>query len=465
MIRIACLVLTVAAFALADLSETALVRARGLFLWDRSDAKAKASEFLISDSVQTKILDVNAFIRKRNVEFFWENGWGLNAKLRMIEGGAGIRGNFRNLAVESGVCGNDDWGFGKILTAVSFSDSLIFAGVRLNGGSVGGLRAKWTSESVNGILDTMKLEYRGEFLSKGIFAGSRFQKHSVEISGDYLQTFRAPLESDGYALRDSSKAFWFAGEYGYRFDAGRLSFDFLWLDVDAKLFALRTEDGSVKRFGYLPFRADVVHGGGSLELERSRFRLGGTWAHGRLSRDGNRFFESLAPNRALKSSLLQTLSFAYFKRDYLLYGTADGFLLNVGAARNFPMAFGNFRLIPEIAADVFYAQGNLDATIENVSTTLFVRKRSRTFYEGSLYAAGALADVSVELSMEHFFAKIECAQIVPFAVSRRLELRGKSSSAAEKDDSPDEKSSGSRWGSSPVFRTGFAVEASAGIRF
>lgn len=482
--KISVFVFTLTAIISAAWNDAGTVRCRGLFLWNGQYASANASGCQASDSLQTGALLLSVDFKKYKSNVDWENFWRIESRAKIFEAGFSAQGDFRYILLGASFAGNGETHRSEILSEIHTDDSLFFVGTKMGGGTVDGVKAKWKSEKRNNVLDTVDIAYKGNFLRKGVFLGGKHRRHFWKIGGDFLETRRAPMENEHYALRDSSRVFLLRSEYAYASDWGTLAAKAFWANADFRFFGIRNEDGLSKRFAFLPARANVE--GIDFSWVRPRFSLqaGGFLLQGELPKNRERFYETLAPNRLLDYSLLQALSFRYFKRDYRLYGDANGFLSHFKAKRNFEFFPADFHLRPGVSADFIYAQGEFDITLESVTTSMFLKRIRPTDYFGNFKAAGAIANVSLlaETPGKNFFFRADCYQIVPFFVIKNLSKtlpNGKKqnvkpgnssessgpSSSGESSASPSKNSTERKNEHLPIFKTGFAADISIGFRF
>lgn len=456
-------VLALATSIFASWSEAGGVRCRGLFLLNGKFADAEFSGCQVSDSLQTEVLLVHVALQRYQASASFENSWKLESDILFQVARFGLQGNFRNILLGANFSGSRDFRHFDVVSEIHAADSLFFLGVTLGRLSIGEFRATWTSESENSVLDTVDLVYRGNFLGHGIFLGSRLRKHSIQVSGNLWESRRESLKDDTYAIRDSSNLLRLRSEYAYRFDRGTVSADIFWTNLNSRFFGIRTEDGKAKRFAFLPVKANVEGLDVSWENDFLELQAGGIWLQGSFPHDRTRFYETLAPNRMLNYSLLQAFSFAYFKRDYRLFGEASGFLSYFKAEKDFSFYPGNFLVQPGISANFIYAQGSLDMSMESVTTSIFVRKTQTTDYTGNLKTAGVIANLSLVLKSPHrkLFLAANSYQFVPFLVITSFE---KTSGNGKRQDIDLENSS-KRKKRSSIFKTGFAFDLSIGFHF
>lgn len=452
----------------AGWSEAGSVRCRGLFLWNGKYASANASGCQISDSLQTDILFFDVGLQRYRANISWENFWRLEADSRFENAHFGVRGNFQNILLGASFSGSRDFRRSGIVSEIHTGDSLFFLGLKLERVSAKNFRAEWTSEKQNDVLDSVNLSYRGNFLGRGIFFGSRLRRHAFQVEGNLWKSRREPLGDDVYALRDSSRLIRLRSEYAYRAEFGTLYANVFLVNLDSRFFGVRTEDGKSKRFAFVPIKVNVEGFEFFFENSFLKTRLGGFFLQSNFPHNKERFYETLSPNRILDYSLLQAFSFRYFKRDYRFFGDADGFLSHVGIQKNFSFLPGNFLVQPGISTDFVYAQGDFDMTLESVTTSIFLRKTQTTDYDGYFKAAGMVANLSfvMKTPKRKFFFAANCSQFIPFLVAKNLsKTENGYRQNVDSGHSSDTTSSTRKNDGLPIFRNGFAADISIGFHF
>lgn len=457
---------------------TGEARFRGLFLWNGEYASANASDKDISGSISLGTLNLDASLYAIRANVSWENFWEISSRINTYEGAVKIDGDFRHLKLSAAVNGNSDFGRAQALSAIHAADSLFFIGLRFGGGSFGKIRTTWRSETPNGFLDSMRIDYQGEFIRKGVLLGSQMGNHSVFFDGNIFWTKRAPIEDSHYALRDSS-TLW-NGELHYRYKRGDSEWKWSarYFHLNSHFFGVRSEEDNLKRFLYLPSRANIGIFHGEFQNPNWEISLGGATGHLRLPHNENRFEETLAPNRALDQSLIQTLSFAVYKLNYRLYGDASGWLLHSQAGRRFHFFPGLWHISPKIAMNFLYAQGGFDVYLKSESVSTFLIQKSITeTYHGDVKMSGAILHLNLlgESPKRRFFGSISLMQIIPFFVIKDLtktDAKGNTSSfhpgsSSSKPENSSLKSDDSLHRSEHLspFKTGFGIEVSVGLHF
>ena len=465
------ILLVVAFAAAADFAGTA--RCRGLFLWNGKYASANASECEIRDSVRSGALQASAALHAYKANLEWENFWNISSRIQKWEGEAQMRGNFRYLDLAAEAVGDGEFFRANASTVLHTPDSLFFGELHLGGGTWGEIRSTWISDKPNGFLDTMRIGYRSEFLRKGLVVGTRFGRHTVNVEGNFFRSVRGPLDGDGYFLRDSSE-FWMGKlRYVHRNGDAKWKMQAAYLSGNAHFYGLRKDGENIKRFAYLPVNADVLGANGGFSGRSWEWLCGGLYGHFRLPHRTERFWETLAPNRALGASLLQVLSFSLYKRNFRLYGEMEGGLIHSRVGRSFHFSPGMWHFAPRISGDFVYAQGDMDVFLTSETNKAFVFQKSQTeLYRGEVYMAGAIAGTGflLESPRRNFFTRLSLLQIVPFFLHKKLSKIDESGETSDVDfgnGEPSSANTSSRRKSEHLspFKTGFGIDLSVGYRF
>jgi hypothetical protein len=113
--------------------------------------------------------------------------------------------------------------------------------------------------------------------------------------------------------------------------------------------------------------------------------------------ESRRFYETLAPNRALKSSILKTLSFSVFQRSFRVYGDIDGKVFNAGLGYQWNLNLGRWHLLPGANLDGFYLSYTTKLNMRKESSGFFYVKHSTDTWQQDGYIIGTLAGLGAEL--------------------------------------------------------------------
>ena len=449
-------------------------RGRGLFLWNTNEASANASELKIEDSVNVGVFSASANIHAYKARISWTNFWTIATSLKKIEATTNLYGRFSYLDLESEILGNDDDARAFVKSTFHQRDSLYFVSFLLGGGTFSGMKATWTSEEPNGLLDTLRMYQESEFFRKGIAVGTKLNKHLFALDLEYFYTRRAPLNDEHYELRDSLDLDF--SKFSYRYKSGNFSdqFQLMYLYSNATFFGIRTDQENAKRFMYQNGKSHILLAENKLTNLNWSLRLGVSFIHLRLPKEMSKYKESLAPNRALDPSLLQTLSFSFYKTNFRLFGESKNAIFYSNIKREFHCLLGNFHFSPQVSMYLLYAQGELDMTLVNETTkALLIKTKKNALYHGEFQLAGSILNLGflLESPQRNYFLQATASQIIPFYVHKELgRIHPKSSQVVpqnpemEKEPSKENHKISKTEHLSP-FKTGFGIDVRMGFYF
>lgn len=266
--------------------------------------------------------------------------------------------------------------------------------------------------------------------------------------------------------------------------------------ADMNAFGLLQEKNSVKRFFFLPagldintVKADFQHLFGSNPQTASAFSARAMFLDIKLALlwDNRRFYETLAPNRALTSSIIKTLSFSVYNRSFRIYGTAEADVFDAGFGYEWNKKISRFRIKPYIFTDFFYAQADVDLRNRNETSNMHYSEHTTDTLLWEIDVAGSLVNLGVSFETpKHIFAALNIYQIIPFHFNLETPFHKKKETPPpdqpiEPDQPlpdpnqpiPDQPEQGtSKKGKSAIkellsgaFRNGFAINAQIGLRF
>ena len=100
------------------------------------------------------------------------------------------------------------------------------------------------------------------------------------------------------------------------------------------IFGNTWRDNSTKRFMFVPLDVSLHYG--SIQWEKETFGLDarGIKADIHMERNKKRFFETFAPNRLLPVSIMQTLSFSFLQKNFLVDADIDLSAVTLGGHFN-----------------------------------------------------------------------------------------------------------------------------------
>ena len=224
-------------------------------------------------------------------------------------------------------------------------------------------------------------------------------------------------------------------------------------------------DGSTKRFMYLPVKTIMQYGNIHWGNETFGLDAKGIAAYGKMEKNNDRFFETLAPNRLLPVSVSQALSFSFLQKNYLV--DAD---VNIAAATfggyfnpHFNIS-GRTRITPKFGLYGYYTYDELE--IEKTSkTTSFIGYNSETeWWRWSLESTGLIANLGIALDWasqdKSCILSLEwsATQIIPLKTDLRKKWDSESSEESKKTKPEGTSPSG-------IFKNGFATSLGIAFKF
>ena len=325
--------------------------------------------------------------------------------------------------------------------------------------------------------------------------GSRVGRHNLQAEYVYGNTKPSVDDRLGYVLSDSSRFWTLGARYAYQGAQDEIQVFYNYVYADLRLFGLIREEYKdygvdEKRFAYLPIGLDVYVAGLNGKREASPafdflYRLLYLQVNLVLPWESRRFYETLAPNKAIDNAALQMLSYSVFQRSFRMFGDIDATLVDAGIGLAHETSLGNWSLNPKIFLDVF------SATLE---TSIYMRKEtSGIFYfnhvtdlneqKMSIYGLALSGGFRLNSPKRMFFAEFGVAQLIPlnFEQKKKNSFRLENYASQEEDpfliqpDIQDESVTNERNEfsftkeihnlSELAFKNGFAVTVALGFMF
>lgn len=469
-----------------------LVQCDGLFLLDWKGSKASAKGCSASDSLQAGDWALGASVGKSHYHLGYRRdsdrkkySWNLKTGETLTTGHTSLSRDFKFFGIDANINALPAIGFSS---RVHLPDSLLYAKTSINAGLLELSGIHWHSDWEEDYVPTIDATYQSTALAKSFSAGTKLLSHRLQGEFFYGETSPDIENQWGYTFSDSSD-FW-GTDFRYLYDGAnnkvQLSYTYLYADI--RLFGLMREnvdEVDEKRFAYLPLGIDANLF--QAEFQR-KFQDGDRFTaravYGTLEInipwESRRFYETLAPNRALKSSTLKTLSFSIFQRSFRIYGDIDGKILDASLGYQWNLNVGRWHLLPKATLDGFYASYIAKLNMRKEKSGFFHIKHSTSTWQQEGYVVGALAGLSTELQSpsKAFFVSFGMEQIIPLHFHTE---KGPDKGPAEEPEPPNipdinedittEKNKGrslaEKWDSfsSLVFRNGFALQIQAGFRF
>ena len=418
-------------------------------------------ECSVADTVQFHNHTVFASLGYDRLNGKWNDGWTLFVKRNALLGTAGFTSDYKFISLS--VTANSAPEITSELTFHS-EDSSFYAGTILESGSPTLATIRWESENENDEVHEIEADWKSDYVRKGIIIGRVKKGYQFQTRFETLHS--TPLkQKEEYFIKDSSEIRIWDIHYRLNFDNSALDVQYMRLAAKSQIIGNSYRDNSTKRFMFLPLRAFMHYANIHWGNETYGVDARGTSAIGKMQRNNDRFFETLAPNRLLPVSVTQALSFSFLQKNYLV--DAD---LSIAAA-----SFGGYfnphidisertQIVPKFGLYGYYTYDELD--IEKTSkTTSFIGYNSETEWgHWNFESTGLIANLGLSLDNTSqsksfgFSLEWSATQIVPL----KTDLRKK-----WVDESSEESSKTKPEGASPsgIFKNGFATQLATTLRF
>lgn len=405
-----------------------LVDCNGLFLLDQKDRSISGYGCVASDSTQMKnwmvqggygLMGFNADWKYEGMNEYYS--WTLSAKKEMRLGYASVQTDYRHLNFRLDVASLPFFMASARWYAL---DSVIFAGAYYGRGELDSIHIKWKSAATLNVIPVVEGNFENSFRFRRFVVGSRIGSHQFGFGLTYGDS-DPETGREGYVFSDSSR-FW-AVDPSYSFSSypHEVSLDYLYIYGDQNFFALLREDGGEKRFLFLPVGLDVNFF--NLKYKRHSYMdrkkdsfLEAHALYGQLELtipwDGRRFYETMAPNRALTGSIIKTLSFSVYNRSFRFYGSGIARFVDGGLEYDWDVGSVGWHLKPKLSLDVFYANIDVDMRKRTETSNVLYADHYTDTLSWNFDVVGSMlgAGLGVESPRRRFFASMEASQVIPF---------------------------------------------------
>ena len=468
-------------------TNTGLADCGGLFLLHLSDKQFSAKACSVKDTFETNNLTVHGSFYHAAIQGRYTDKWHIKGLNRFDVVSAGFESRYKYVTI-----GADVYSFPIVSSRVSVhrEDSLIRVNAGIARGALKLGTISWVPDQTTEMIGTIPVEWETHFLYRHLSAESKYKNHYANLSLSHIKTSPRNPDKERY-IRDSVNVLVLGAQYGHDFSRSRLEAGYIFADADATLFGIFHQETSYKRFLYFPIDASLHLGFTRWEWEQLKTHLEYVHLSGKLYSDANRFYETLAPNRALSASLIKGLSFAFLQKAFRMDADLNAFAVLSGATYQWKLG-SSYEFVPSAGLDFFGASGDLDInkkteTIKTFGTTnSYYEKTNRKLNSiGSILSLGCAIHKkgNVTLSLDYGIT-----QIIPFYIdykdynSNQAEepaqqgskggnkgsgKSGSKSSENTQTSNPTKDRSGSleRSVSALLFRNGFATHLSVGVKF
>ena len=429
-------------------SNTGLADCGGLFLLHQVDKHFTIKSCSVKDSLSIENFEVHGSFYHTAVQARYSDSWDLKVLSKLNVASAGFESRYKYVTF-----GIDVNTFPMVQSRLSVhrEDSLFRINASIARGNIDLGNISWIPDKETEEVGTISGDWETHFLYRHLSAESKIKDHYINLSLSYINTTPHNPDKEHY-IRDSANVIVLGAQYRHDFSGSHIEAGYMFADADMTLYGIFHSEDSRKRFMYLPIDATLHLGFAKWEWEHLKTHLEYAHLSGTLHSNPNRFFETLAPNRALPASLIKGLSFSFLQKAFRVNADLNAFGALSGAS--YQWALGKrLTFLPSVGLDFYGASAKLDIDKKTETTKVFGTSNAvRESMERKLNSFGSILSLggeirkkgSVELSLDYGIS-----QIIPFYLDYT-----KSNSGSEKDDS-----------STGLFRNGFATHLSAGVKF
>ena len=459
------------------MSNTGLADCGGLFLLHLSDKQFSAKSCSIKDSLTVDNYKVYGSFEHFAIQGRYTDEWSIKGRNRQNIASAGFEGNYKYLSFDVNISSSP---FVRATLTAHPKDSLFKVNATFAGGAIDMGKMRWIPDHKTEMVGTISVDWTSHVLYGSLSAEYNINAHHVNLSGTYLKTIPHNPDKE-YYVRDSAGAIILNAKYGHDFSNSRLDAGYTFANADITLYGIYQNEGSRKRFMFMPLDATLHSFYAKWEREQVRTRLEYVHLAGRLSSNPNRFYETLAPNRALPASVIMGLSFSFLQKTFRV--DADLSTSAILGGGSYRWNFGKrYTITPTAGLDFFGIKGDLDIDKKTETTRLATINtyKEKTFRE--LSAIGTILSLECEIRKNgpiSLALVYGVSQIIPFYINYKDQNSNKSTEPGDgtgpsqqhgsspTDSQGGKDKAGSLEGglSDLLFRNGFATHLGISVRF
>jgi hypothetical protein len=408
------LALGLAVNAALAMSNTGLADCGGLFLLHLSDKQFSAKSCSIKDSLTVENYKVYGSFEHFAIQGRYTDEWSIKGNNRQNIASAGVEGNYKYFSFDVNVSSYP-------LVSATFSahpkDSLFKVNASFAGGSIDLGNMHWIPDQKTAMVGPISVDWTSHVLYGSLSAEYNISAHHVNLSGAYLKTI-PHNPNKNYYVRDSAGVLIMNAKYGYDFSNSRLDAGYTFANANATLYGIYHSEESRKRFMYMPLDATLHFLYAKWEREQVRAHLEYLHLAGRLSSNPNRFYETLAPNRALPASVIKGLSFSFLQKTFRVDADLSTSAILGGGSYRWNLG-KRYIFTPNVGLDLFGIKGNLniDKRTETTRLATINTYKERTFRE--LSAIGTILSLECEIRKDgpiSLALVYGVSQIIPFYI-------------------------------------------------
>ncbi len=463
-----------AAFAV---SNTGLADCGGLFLLHLSDKQFSAKSCSIKDSFTVDNFNVHGAFHHIAIQGRYTEGWHIKGLNKLNIANAGFEGHFKNFSLGVNV---NTLPFVSSTVSMHRKDSLFTASANIARGSINLGNISWIAERENDIINKISADWEMHALYRALSANSKIDNHYIGLSLAHVKTYPRNPEKT-YYIRDSASVIILGANYGHQFNKSRLDAGYTYTDADMTLYGIYHSEESRKRFMYMPMEISLHMLYATWKLDKLRTHLEYAHLAGKLHSNPNRFYETLALNRALPASVIKGISFAFLQKTFRADADFNAFAILGGASYRWPHG-RRYVFTPIAGLDVFGASGKINFNKDIETTILTTHQHSNEKILRKINSIGSLLTLECEFRKEgpvSIALQYGISQLIPFYIDY------KDYDANENKDGPAHSSSPGNPGtgdsgtqevkdkagsldgriSDLIFRNGFATHLGISVRF
>ncbi|MBR4916116.1 MAG: hypothetical protein IKZ45_03430 [Fibrobacter sp.] len=420
-----------------------------------------AAQVSINDTVKFGAHRIFAGFGYEHVNGKWNDGWSLTFNREDFLGFAGFNSDFRNISLS--VTASSAPAITSQLTAHTV-DSSFFAGTTFGRGNPFLMTVRWESENDSDQVHLIEADWETDYIRKGFVIGGNFKRNHLQTGYEQIRT--TPVKPDKeYFIKDSSQINIWDTRYRHSFEKTALDVQYTQSFAKSEIIGNSYRESSTKRFMYLPVKGFIHYANTHWGNESYGLDAKGILAYGKMEKNNDRFFETLAPNRLLPASVTQALSFSFLQRNYLIDADLDIAAATFGGYFNphFNIS-GQTRIAPKFGLYGYYTYDELE--IEKTSkTTSFIGFNADTeWWLMSLESTGLIANAGISLGRPFrnnsfgFSLEWGATQIIPLKTDIRKKWESETSEESSKTKPEGSNPSG-------IFKNGFATQLITTLRF
>jgi hypothetical protein len=474
------IVLGLAVNAALALSNVGLADCGGLFLLHLSDKQFSARSCSIRDSLSVGSYDFYGAFEHIAIQGRYSDQWHIKGVNEQNIASAGFEKHFKYVSVGLNI---NSYPFVTATISAHRLDSLFHAKATIASGTVSLGSISWLPEQENNIINSITADWESHVFYGSLEADYKIDNHYINLSLAYTKTEPHNPEKL-YYVRDSASIITLGARYGHAFSHSRLNAGYSFTKADVTLYGIFHSEESHKRFMYMPLDATMHFGFANWSWERLRTHLEFAHIAGRLRSNPNRFFETLAPNRALPASVIKGLSFSFLQKVFRIDANLEASAILSGASYYWNLG-SRFIFTPKVELDFFGASGELNVDKQIETTMIATRQINYENTRRKLNSIGSVLMLNCEVSKPSknspviFALEYGISQIIPFYIDykdynadkpgegsgsqSRISLPGIGGHSSKKPKDKEGSLDGDI--SSLIFRNGFATHLGVSIRF